>query len=247
MEKEVSMKTHSGAYPPDMSADVVSASHIWVKKHLTALQANLRLSFRPLDGKELEDCANLHAEWFPINYTEHFFKEIGSSMLSIAAVISPSDYGDCKTEEILAGLIVFRITPHMTLQYLRFTYLLSDVNSAYIATLGVVEELRSLGIGRELISRCRDYCLSVASRPQFIYLHVAGYNAEAMAFYARVGFSEAEYLRGHYNINGRNYDAFVYILYINGGKPPLLTLANAKHAVVSIWRLPGRLKTRLLG
>lgn len=247
MLMEEGMKTHSGAYPPDMSAAVVSTSHIWVKQHLAALQANLHLSFRPLDAGELADCADLHAEWFPINYTPHFFKEIGASMLSIAAVISPKDYGDKKTEEILAGLIVFRITPHLTLQYLRFTYLLSDVHSAYIATLGVVEELRSLGIGKELINRCRDYCLSAPSSPQFIYLHVAAYNAEAVAFYERVGYSRIQHLREHYNINGRNYDAYVYILYVNGGKSPLLTIANAKQAVVSLWRLPGKLKTRLLG
>ena len=244
---EESMKTCSGAYPPGMLADVVSTSHIWVKRHLAELQANLHLSFRPLEAGELEDCAHLHEEWFPINYTPHFFKEIGNSMLSIAAVITPSDYGDRETAEILAGLVVFRITPHLTLQYLRFSYFLSDVHSAYIATLGVVEELRGLGIGRELIIRCRDYCLSVPSQPQFLYLHVAGYNTEAMVFYERMGYTRTEHLRDHYYINGRNYDAFVYILYINGGKPPLLTLANAKQVIVSLWRLPSRLKTRLLG
>lgn len=240
-------QTHSGAYPPNVPAEVVSQSHIWIKQHLTALRESLKLNFRPLNGLELEECAKLHREWFPINYTEHFFKEIGSSMQSIAAVIAPSDYGEEEGEDVLAGLVVFRITPQQTLQYIRFTYFLSDVHSAYIATLGVIEDLRGLGIGRELMTRCRDFCVSSPSHPLYISLHVAAYNTEAIAFYERVGYTQAEHLRNHYHINGRNYDAYVYILYINGCKAPLLTLANAKHVFVSLWRLPRRLKTRLLG
>jgi len=53
-----------------------------------------------------------------------------------------------------------------------------------------------------------------------LYLHVIDYNRSAMRFYERLGLQQFNRVVDFYPINGENHDAFIYVLYINGGTPP---------------------------
>ena len=53
-----------------------------------------------------------------------------------------------------------------------------------------------------------------------VYLHVIDYNDRAIAFYERLGFVPLRREKGFYTIKAKDYDSLVYVLYVNGGKPP---------------------------
>ncbi len=58
----------------------------------------------------------------------------------------------------------------------------------YISTIGVIDELRQLGLGRKLIEeaiyimKCKSNCIGV-------FLHVVEYNMTAIKFYRKLNFN----------------------------------------------------------
>jgi hypothetical protein len=53
-----------------------------------------------------------------------------------------------------------------------------------------------------------------------VYLHVLTTNYVALRFYERHKFRLFRYLPCYYAIQGRQKNGYLYVLYINGGKPP---------------------------
>jgi ribosomal protein S18 acetylase RimI-like enzyme len=53
-----------------------------------------------------------------------------------------------------------------------------------------------------------------------VFLHVIEYNTGAIMFYKRNRFQCIRRLVSFYQINSQNYDAFLYVYYVNGGSPP---------------------------
>lgn len=56
-----------------------------------------------------------------------------------------------------------------------------------------------------------------------IYLHVLATNCVAIKFYERRRFKVHSFLPYYYSIQGKPRDGYLYVLYINGGKPPWST------------------------
>jgi ribosomal protein S18 acetylase RimI-like enzyme len=196
---------------------------MWVLSHLDRLHADLRYTIRPLRSDELVECKALHKEWFPIEYSDQFFNSIPNAIQALAAVIDVADYDERGEGSVIIGLILYR-TEKADSNYLRATFWFSSSPAVYIVTIGVVTPLRRHGIAQQLLQELQT--ASAVARPVYIYLHVAAYNASGIRFYEGAGFSRQEVLRDHYWIEGRRYDAYAYVLYMFGGKPPLLTFDN---------------------
>lgn len=101
----------------------------------------------------------------------------------------------------------------------------SPVFAAYILTIGVRETARRQGIAKMLINALIIHVTTPElSHCQAIFLHVMVENCRALQFYESVGFHKHCVLDGYYSLDDNvSKDAFTYILYINGGKPPLST------------------------
>lgn len=103
------------------------------------------------------------------------------------AVLDPSYYNIDYPKDIIIGIAAIRISVNRDNDYLRFTYYFSTTYSGYIATLGVVEPLRGMGVAKALYMECLRKCLEHPMRPSILYLHVATYNKHAIAFYEKLG------------------------------------------------------------
>jgi ribosomal protein S18 acetylase RimI-like enzyme len=242
---ESGLLTRSDSYPPGKEVPVSSQSHKWVLNNLSKIQTDLKIYYRPVERAELEEVKSLHSEWFPINYSDKFFDTINTNTISIAAVLHPSDYGNKELRDVIVGIILFRVTPASDHSYFRFTYLFKTVYTAYIATLGVIQPLRRYGIASDLISRCLEYCHSIETRPQLLYLHVAEYNQSGIAFYERNDFKLLDIEADYYFIQGVRYSGIIYGIYINGGKGPIFTRDNLYSLFHRIIKIPTYLKPNL--
>ena len=65
--------------------------------------------------------------------------------------------------------------------------MLSDTHSIYIATLGVITELRRFGIASILLEKAREYARGNPLTPLYMHLHVVDYNKSALMFYEKQG------------------------------------------------------------
>eukprot|EP00850_Spirogloea_muscicola_P007969 SM000041S15528 [mRNA] locus=s41:601170:602444:+ [translate_table: standard] len=93
----------------------------------------------------------------------------------------------------------------------------------YILTLGVIKPYRNLGIASALVGKVTKYA-GASSSCRGVYLHVISYNRAAILFYKKASFQCAHRLPAFYAIAGRAYDAYLYVYYVNGGRPPGSTL-----------------------
>lgn len=99
----------------------------------------------------------------------------------------------------------------------------TDRNLIYILTLGVIKSYRNLGIASSLIHKVVEYASSI-SPCRAVYLHVISYNINAIQFYEKNTFQCLQRLQNFYYISGQHYDAYLYIYYVNGGRPPCSAL-----------------------
>ena len=53
-----------------------------------------------------------------------------------------------------------------------------------------------------------------------LYLHVLASNEPAIQFYEKNKFQRRKYLQNYYLFDEKWHDAFLYVLYVNNGKPP---------------------------
>ena len=128
----------------------------------------------------------------------------------------------------------------------------TDKHLVYILTLGVIKSYRRLGIGTwyillslsdiqffQSVDNLALYIFFVAAssliqkvlkyasdKPscRAVYLHVISYNSGAIDFYENNSFQCLQRLQNFYHINGHQYDAYLYIYYVNGGRSPCLAL-----------------------
>ena len=184
-------------------------------KQELGLTNNLQLRF--LSPNDVDEVKSLCCKWFPIEYPDSWYKDITSSprFYSLAAVLNNRIIGiliaevksisKCNPEDngILGG------------RYLK------DTRVAYVLSLGVVKEYRKNGIASLLLNNLfgllttEEYLNCKA-----VYLHVLTTNYVALRFYERHKFRLFRYLPCYYAIKGRQKNGYLYVLYINGGKPP---------------------------
>ena len=99
--------------------------------------------------------------------------------------------------------------------------MIENSRMVYILTLGVVSKYRRKGIATILIDKLID---NVQSNPMLedcraIYLHVLTTNTSAIRFYRRLNFVCHKLLSDYYLINNCTCDGYLYVLYLNGGRP----------------------------
>lgn len=61
---------------------------------------------------------------------------------------------------------------------------------------------------------------------QGVFLHVVAYNTPAIRFYSRLNFVCLRRAPSFYSLEGRLYDAYVFVLFMNGGQPPSASLRS---------------------
>jgi ribosomal protein S18 acetylase RimI-like enzyme len=89
-------------------------------------------------------------------------------------------------------------------------------------TVGTRPEYARCGVGSALLNAIKA---DAQTQPGCcaVYLHVIHYNAAAMSFYEKHGFTRLRHLRQFYSIGDSHHNAYLYILYINGYRLPLLS------------------------
>eukprot|EP00053_Salpingoeca_punica_P009382 m.84081 g.84081 ORF g.84081 m.84081 type:complete len:404 (-) comp15006_c0_seq3:667-1878(-) len=178
------------------------------------------LIFRPLIRTDLKDVRALHEALFPIRYPNTFFE---------TACDENSPYYTCmawdaSTERVAGVVIAQMISPEFCDR--EDQALVVDMRAfgpearlMYILTLGVDERYRRRAVGTGLMQRLQEHCRTESGGAcKAIYLHVLTSNESATRFYEHLHFMQTRTLRSYYNIP--QGDAFLYVLWINGGVRP---------------------------
>lgn len=92
--------------------------------------------------------------------------------------------------------------------------------AGYILTLGVVDGARGHGLAKALLQQSIKRIKAVLPKVQAIWVHVACYNQQAKALYASQGLQLVRCFPRFYSFYNKSWDSLLYVLYINGGKPP---------------------------
>eukprot|EP00245_Coleochaete_scutata_P008679 TRINITY_DN2698_c0_g1_i1.p1 TRINITY_DN2698_c0_g1~~TRINITY_DN2698_c0_g1_i1.p1 ORF type:complete len:341 (+),score=33.91 TRINITY_DN2698_c0_g1_i1:108-1130(+) len=177
------------------------------------------ISYRRIRPSDLEALEDMHQALFPIRYEAEFFEKVvhGQGIISWAAI----DTSRPPSEE-LVGFITARVVSTSESEesaLLGYEFMQTERTLVYILTLGVLKPYRNIGVASSLVWRVIDYANSCPS-VRALYLHVIAYNRSAILFYKKNLFQCIRKLYNFYKINGQYYDAFVYVYYVNGGRPP---------------------------
>ena len=213
----------SHSFPPDYQDNCKYLANVHSILANTKLNIDKnKIYYRPIkNATELKEVKLLHKEWFPPDYPDAFFNEVLNhrSYRSILALYDVT-YKNKKITIIL-GCLTYELK-ELEFDYVRYsiTDWFQDRISIYILTFGVVNEARNKGVGRGLIQRLIEIS-NENSNVGCIYLDVVVYNDQGINCYERNGFRCVERKKNYYDIFGKEYDAFLYYLYVNGSKPPL--------------------------
>ncbi len=177
--------------------------------------------FRSIEtSEEIEELKLLHKEWFPVEYPDRFFTNVHNNKLvkSIAAIYN-FVYDD-EVYPLILGCLVYeyRFLDHDLARF-SFSDLCGDSYGIYILTFGIINEVRSQGLGSILLNKIFDLAKSDITI-KYVYLDVVAYNNPGVRCYEKNGFIKLFSKRKHYNLFGEKYDALVYCWYTNGGKKP---------------------------
>lgn len=161
---------------------------------------------------DMEDVHALHAEWFPVNYSDDFFESIVSQddVVTVLAELESKIVG-------MATVAIRRTETRYNFDGDLLPYLglgspgdASSPRIAYILTLGVVDELRGLGIASDLLRQA--IIQTQASDPScvVIFLHVIEYNLTAMGLYEKYGFKRFKVEPNFYKLGETWYSGVMF-------------------------------------
>jgi ribosomal protein S18 acetylase RimI-like enzyme len=217
-EKKKSKKLFSDAFPEVMGQKTRPKIHAEVHKILKQTDISVdHITYRRPLINEIPELLNLHKEWFPIEYTEQYFKDIienkNGIFISIAAVVNIEDseyiigliLAECKPERQYNSQVPERYRRSSFFENNRYQYI-------YIMTFGVVDECRGLGMGSKLLDRLVTEVRKVNCN--VLYLHVVDYNKTAIRFYERNEFQAVSTIRNYYRIQNDIYDTKVMIRFL---------------------------------
>ena len=209
---------HSDAWPEDEKQQVYSEVH----KLLSDIKNDIAISditFRPLDQTDIQELSNLHKEWLPIHYENQYYYTAITSPNSISLGAFYNKKGR-KKRALLVGAILARSQYDDSVSDLinrkGWCYKLARALNCcrkqdiilYIMTFGVVDELRRIGIGSELIKRCVETAREKIPNCKGISLHVIEHNHSGISFYKRQGYKQLNYDKNFYQIKGKRYGAY---------------------------------------
>lgn len=152
-------------------------------------------------------------------------------------LIVPTEEGGEQEQEVILGSIISRVKEQkqditeIHEHYLResqkqtmFQYLVSfiscksmfqkqeilDIQGCYIMTLGVIDEVRKIGLGTMLLQQTYTKVAQSYPECEIIYLHVVDYNKSAINFYtSKNNFKVMKREIDHYVIFDEEYDALL--------------------------------------
>jgi len=179
------------------------------------------ITYRPIRPSDLEVLQEIHEALFPIKYEAEFFMNVvhGKGIISWAAV--DSNRSDLQCDELI-GFVTARVvtaTEGEESDMLGYEMLKTERSLIYILTLGVIKPYRNCGIASALVWEVIHYASRI-STCRAVYLHVISYNQSAIHFYQKNMFHCLRRLHNFYCIEGRYYDAYLYVYYVNGGRSP---------------------------
>lgn len=186
------------------------------------------IAYRPIRPSDLGILEQLHADLFPIRYESEFFYNVVNrrDIVSWGAVDRNRPTG--QSDELI-GFVTVKIVLARESEIddlIRRDSARSEHTLVYILTLGVVEAYRNFGVASALIREVTRYARSIPTC-RAVYLHVISYNTPAIYLYKKMSFDCVRRLYGFYLIDGRHYDAYLFVYYVNGGRSPCSPLEIA--------------------
>lgn len=221
METEIRRISHS--FPPDYQENNKYLAHVHtVFQDLKLDIDSKKVHYRPIkNSSELRELKLLHKEWFPPDYPAEFFDELFKNKIYKAILaVYDVEYKKQKTSVILGCITYEQKEVSYDFINLSLSDLCHDKLGFYMLTFGVINEVRSKGIGsaliRHLIDTARENHLV-----KCVYLDVVDYNDQGIRCYEKNGFTYVMRQSNYYDIFGKEYDALVYCYYLNGGRKPI--------------------------
>jgi ribosomal protein S18 acetylase RimI-like enzyme len=212
--KKKSKKLFSDAFPEISGSKQRPKIHSELHTLLKTNEIDIeKINYRRIRESEQDQLISLHKEWFPVEYSEQFFKEIldnkNGTFITVAAVYS------LDSEDYILGSILAECKPeiHYNSQvpekFRHNTFFENKFRYVYIMTFGVIDECRNMKLGTKLIDKLVSEVRKVNTA--VLYLHVVDYNKTAIGFYQKNGFKDVTTIKNYYNINGDIYDTKVMI------------------------------------
>jgi ribosomal protein S18 acetylase RimI-like enzyme len=216
-EKNKNKKLFSDAFPEVLGQKIRPKIHSDIHTILKTAEIDTNnITYRKPKENEIPEMLNLHKEWFPIDYTEQYFKIIvenkNKQYISIAAVcnIKGNEYiigmilAECKSEQQYNSQVPDR--------YKRSSFFENKYQYVYIMTFGVIDEFRGVGLASSLLERLVNEVRKVNCG--VLMLHVVDYNKTAIGFYAKNGFQDVTTIKNYYRINEDIYDTKVMVRFL---------------------------------
>ena len=240
--------------------------------------SSLPVEYNILNENSLRDISSLQKEWFPVNYSDDYIKNIinrqnSGETIILGATINLASFIDFYTidenEEddetiedsilimkegsskntqtkknhiYIVGLVMITINKitnfksecksKVNSQLIKsrscFKECWDPLYSAYINTLGVIDEFRKLKLGSKLLERSISLILSsiniiddsrvvvspinkkIRNKIVSIYLHVIEFNAPAIKFYEKNDFTEYSESKDYYCLKNKFFNAKVF-------------------------------------
>ena len=161
MSELIPLRLHSEAWP-EQEPDAIYSNvhHILNSSQIQIDKANIK--YRLLHKTDIEPLKCLHKEWFPVNYSDDYFDPIGKESRYIAI----GAFYPYLNKNLLLGAIFSNLEFDDSISnyvYKRslLTKILRGLNCChtpdllmYIMTIGVIDEVRRMGIGSALIDQC---------------------------------------------------------------------------------------------
>lgn len=200
-----------------------------------------KVKFRAVkDENELEEIKLLHKEWFPPQYPDEFYTQLLENKKTRALLCVYETKIQKVKQTLILGIMTYeyRYLTNDVIHYGPLDYF-SDKIGIYILTFGIINEVRSKGLGTLMLKTL----FKLSEEEEIIkcfFLHVVSYNDQGIRCYEKNGFLNVGRLTDHYEIFGKNYDALIYCYYTNGGSPPLSykeMLSKCIYAINVPWHL----------
>ena len=190
--------------------------------------------YKPLSKIDMEEVKNLHKEWFPINYSDNFFKQIFNKnnywYFTIGAFYNIQKKEKNENKEIILGLAlcewlyikdyfikhtskeaIEEICKNISINEEIQSYIKwENYRTVYIMTIGVLDECRKMNIGTNILNRIINIALT-DNLCVGVYLDVVNYNKPAIKFYEKNNFKKVSTIKNYYNINNEKYDSIVFL------------------------------------